>query len=198
MKEFGNLSEKAIKEYLDDNLKDPTKRDEILQKVDQLEISTIDILKAIVEEVNWTGGLSDDNGMNIPLAKYQFSVLRFPELDAEDLAELKKILEVPAKSGTISKWLEEDYKGTESKGERMTNFDWICDKFDGWETTMSSQFSYILKGSKTSLGEVLEEIDKFGIFPTSGSAYTCPTEPLTCVLVRKKRSPSLYRSRLAY
>lgn len=51
-KTFGNLSAETIKEYLDDNLIDKSKSAQILQYVDSLSISTIDILKSIVEEVN--------------------------------------------------------------------------------------------------------------------------------------------------
>lgn len=45
IKEFGNLSTKAVNEVIDDNLSDPALKIDILKLVDTLEISTIDILR---------------------------------------------------------------------------------------------------------------------------------------------------------
>lgn len=53
--EFGNLEPNVISELLDDTLKDKSCKDELMSFIDTLEISTIDILKAIVEEVNIFG-----------------------------------------------------------------------------------------------------------------------------------------------
>ena len=55
VKEFGNLAKEIVEEYLDDNLKDNSNRELLLEYIDTLTISTIDILKAIVEEVNIHG-----------------------------------------------------------------------------------------------------------------------------------------------
>ena len=51
-KTFGNLQPAVIKEYLDDHLNNKEYAHEILEFMDSLEISTIDILKSIVEELN--------------------------------------------------------------------------------------------------------------------------------------------------
>ena len=51
-KSFGNLQPEVIKEYLEDNLKDKKYIPEIIEFMDSLAISTIDILKSIVEELN--------------------------------------------------------------------------------------------------------------------------------------------------
>lgn len=52
VKNFGNLSLEAINAYIDDNLNDKSYKDTIVNFIDSLEISTIDILKAIVDEIN--------------------------------------------------------------------------------------------------------------------------------------------------
>lgn len=59
--EFGNLQPKAVKDYLDDNLliEYADQRESILEQIDLLEISTIDILKALVDEVNIHGHLPE-------------------------------------------------------------------------------------------------------------------------------------------
>ena len=54
-KHFGNLSIDTVNEYLDDTLKDSGARQEIVDYIDSLSISTIDILKAVVNEVNIHG-----------------------------------------------------------------------------------------------------------------------------------------------
>ena len=55
IKKFGNLSIKTVEEYLDDALLVPEAREGIIEFIDSLSISTIDILKTIVNEVNIHG-----------------------------------------------------------------------------------------------------------------------------------------------
>lgn len=55
VKEFGNLDLGTVNEYLDDELKIPEARQNLLSFIDSLAISTIDILKAITSEVNIHG-----------------------------------------------------------------------------------------------------------------------------------------------
>lgn len=51
-KNFGNLDIKIVDEYLEDNLHDKSFKKEIMEFIDTLKISTIDILKSITDEVN--------------------------------------------------------------------------------------------------------------------------------------------------
>lgn len=51
-KTFSNLPIKVVKEYLKDNLKYSKFTDDIIDYVDTLQISTIDILKTIIEDIN--------------------------------------------------------------------------------------------------------------------------------------------------
>lgn len=55
IKEFGNLSKEAAEEYIDENLQDNSAKQTIMEFIDTLTISTIDILKSIVSEVNIHG-----------------------------------------------------------------------------------------------------------------------------------------------
>jgi hypothetical protein len=79
VREFGNLDRKIVEEYLDDNLTDQKNRDELIDYVDTLSISTIDILKSIVEEVN-IHGITDflrmKNSFNVSTAVYNYRVIR--------------------------------------------------------------------------------------------------------------------------
>ena len=79
VKHFGNLSINTVNEYLDDALECKEAREEILEYIDTLTISTIDILKTIVNEVNIHGmeGLKRaKNYFNVQTNEYHYSCLR--------------------------------------------------------------------------------------------------------------------------
>lgn len=79
VKHFGNLSMDTVNEYLDDALECTEAREEILEFIDSLTISTIDILKTIVNEVNIHGmeGLRRaKNYFNVQTNEYHYSCLR--------------------------------------------------------------------------------------------------------------------------
>ena len=79
VKHFGNLSMDTVNEYLDDALECTEAREEILEFVDSLTISTIDILKTIVNEVNIHGmeGLRRaKNYFNVQTNEYYYTCLR--------------------------------------------------------------------------------------------------------------------------
>jgi broad-specificity NMP kinase len=79
VKHFGNLSMNTVNEYLDDALECAEAREEILEFVDSLTISTIDILKTIVNEVNIHGmeGLRRaKNYFNVQTNEYHYTCLR--------------------------------------------------------------------------------------------------------------------------
>lgn len=99
IQEFKNLPLKAISDFIDDNLIDKSKKDRVLQEVDLLEISTIDILKAIVEEVNIFGDLDEANLLNIPKAKYIFDVAEFEGCNKSSIQALKLLMTLTRKSG---------------------------------------------------------------------------------------------------
>lgn len=79
LKEFGNLEEEVVLEYLNDNLEDKKYTEDVLSFIDTLEISTIDILKSIVEEINLFGFDKFEQtrqDFNIKTAYYEYSVYR--------------------------------------------------------------------------------------------------------------------------
>lgn len=55
VKEFKNISKTLIDEYMNDNLIDKTAGEDIINYIDSLEVSTIDILKTVVQEINIHG-----------------------------------------------------------------------------------------------------------------------------------------------
>jgi hypothetical protein len=74
---FEDLPEKLVKDYISDNLKNQDLAPDVMDLVNSLEISTIDILKTIVEEINIHGHLGEDDikFLNIPRKDYTFEVL---------------------------------------------------------------------------------------------------------------------------
>jgi len=79
VREFGNLEEKVVREYLKDNLHDQEATEELVGYVDTLTISTIDILKTIVEEVNIHGidkFLEVKKFFNVKTATFDYRMVR--------------------------------------------------------------------------------------------------------------------------
>lgn len=187
IRKFGNLSEKAVNEYIDDNLRYPDKRKDILELVDLLEISTIDILKNIVEEVNIHGSIVEDSYLNIPKANYVFDIIRFRDCNEERTKEIKECFR---DIRDVSSWLKE-----KSKDKDMTNEDWIYERYSGYVTKITSPFPNLWKGCNISGdGEILETPGKDGFF-----IYKCfdyDKEEFLCKIIGQRNNPSLYRGGL--
>lgn len=186
IKQFGNLTPEAINEFLEDNLHDMGKKDMILQAVDLLEISTIDILRSMVDEVNIHGDLGGDNQiLNVPKANYVFKVILFPDSDPSSREKLREVFTPHIKKGDVEDWFN-------SQEDGGTVSDLIYDKYDGYITNLTSKFCTLYKGSETNLGEVLEEPDKDGwvvvSFPGGSNRL--------CLILGQKSSPSLYAGKL--
>lgn len=74
---FGNLDISVVKAYLNDFLKDKSCINELIEFIDTLTISTIDILKTIVEEVNCHGieSFRKSKGfLNVTPEEYNYSL----------------------------------------------------------------------------------------------------------------------------
>lgn len=194
--EFGNLLPKAVKDYLDDNLlpQYANQRKSILKQVDLLEISTIDILKALVDEVNIHGCLPDTQCLNIPTAKHAFEILEFYYVTEFD--RYKEVKAFIAKhmqdddSTSISEWLHKAQKANKKK----TNEDLLEDKFDSvYIATLTTQSPTLTRELSTSRGIIETEPNADGYF-LMRDRYEDSTH--LCLLLRKKNNPSLYRGTL--
>lgn len=102
VKTFGNLDLKVVKAYLDDNLEDKACYDEVVEFIDSLSISTIDILKTIVNEIN-IHGINDfrksKSFFNVKTNEYNYQVyisrLSSREYDS-DIETGNKIFTIPS------------------------------------------------------------------------------------------------------
>ena len=198
IKEFGNLTITAINDYIEDNLIDKNKRSEILEVLDSLEISTIDILKAIVDEVNVHGEIAEENILNIPIAKCRFEMAYFDDINVDKRDDIKNFIRSRLrKNETIAEWLGGRTK--EDGGTFKDNIDYIDDEFNGSCFTRNIvSNSHILKeGSKIDDGELKEDPDKDGFAILKDiDLYTDEEEEKLCCVIRSYNSPSLYRGKL--
>ena len=79
VRKFGNLELKTVEEYLDDALEVPEARQELIDFIDTLTISTIDILKTIVNEVNihgMDGLMRAKEFFNVSTLEYHYTCIR--------------------------------------------------------------------------------------------------------------------------
>ena len=131
IKEFSNLSAKAVNDVIDDNLNDISLKDDVLKVVDSLEISTIDILKAIIDECNIMGSVPSDSTLNIPKAKYKIQIISFDNLELKFHRELQDyIINHLAADESVINWLQKVI-GTDEKGKKFKkNLDLIEEMYD--------------------------------------------------------------------
>ena len=193
IKQFSNLTPSAINEYIKDNLVDKTKTDVVLKTVDTLEISTIDILKAIIDEVNIHGDINEHSLLNIPKARHKVDVVKFYGLDMERKDELIAFLAESIPEGMAMKeWLNQKVSG---KGKnRNSNREMLNQKFNMscWVMQIATSSPYLHKGMQTSAGEIVEDVDSHGYFLVSD--YN--DEEYLCRILNYRNAPSLYRGAL--
>ena len=194
IKQFGNLTAKAVADYIKDNLLDLCKTDMILDIVDVLEISTIDILKSIVDEVNIHGEINENSLLNIPKANYKIDVIRFDDVPKSQFDELKSFIKGNLAPGeSIGQWLNK--ASTDSNGERKNNRELIDEKFnaDSYSMQIASRYPMLMKEQDTRIGLILEQPDIDGFFTVKNS--WSDLEELCCILSYHD-APSLYRGGL--
>lgn len=194
IKQFGNLTSKAVEDYIEDNLEDKSMRQGILELVDSLVISTIDILKSIVDEVNIHGEIPDGKMLNIPKADYHFDVARFNNLDCDQIEDVKAyIIKRLTKNDTVGAWLRKERRvKTEVGQEVKSNEDILRSEFDCWvyRDTIPSAHSILMVDQPVRGGIIISEPDKYGFFKVH-SDYRDDDE-LYCV-IGEHAAPSLYR-----
>lgn len=194
--EFSNLLPEAIEEYLKDNLRPDMvdQKEKILQQIDLLEISTIDILKALVDEVNIHGQLPEKPCLNIPVAKFAYEILKFHYLENVDAkTEVMNYIRSKMAESNYSSMNEWINKWESNDGEKDA-VDLLSDKF-GYVSihTMTSTSSSLWRDTNTSMGTITSEPDADGFF-LMRSRYD--DSDSLCYLLKKKESPSLYRGML--
>lgn len=194
IKEFGNLSAKAVNEVIDDNLSDISLKADILKLVDTLEISTIDILRTIIEECNIMGEVPSDKVLNIPKAKFKLRIIGFDELEENYHQEVKNLIkEQLGKNETVAEWLMKAADGQDEIKEGNRNKDVLESKYDCriFFRTYSSVSPVPYVGLQLSYGTVASNPDPLGFFTIDNGGHYDDLE-LNCI-VSNGNIPSLYR-----
>ena len=198
IQKFGNLTEKAVADYVKDNLKDQSKTPLVMNTVDLLDFSTIDILKAIVRYVNIFGEIDEKCPLNIPRANYKFDIIAFFSLPKEDHKEIKEAIHAAKENGkTVLQWWNQSWTDPDSPEEKdLTNEDYVRRTFDCYadDTIITSHYSSLIRGQHTRIGDIVEEVDEDGFFVVK----TDSDNEVLCVITSYYDAPSLYRGRLLY
>ena len=102
VKEFGNVSNKAVEEIIEDKLIDKSRKPELMAEIDKLTFSTIDIIENLIFEFNIHGNIIDGNVFNIPQKSYRKVFLKIDLkvyvghrkslVDFEGILELSRML----------------------------------------------------------------------------------------------------------
>lgn len=194
IKQFSNLTIKAVNDYIEDNLIDKSLRGRILGIIDKLSISTIDILKSIVEEANIYGELPDDILLNLPRMDRRYKIIRFGALEPGLITTVRSYIASRLKPGeSVSKWLYRDKDGRRvytSNANMLTDI-YPCRLID---QTVTRKEKAITNGSKYDDGDkILSEPDEHGFFEvTDGDS---DMRELCCLEI-DYGIPSLYEGRL--
>ena len=187
VKQFGNLELDVINEVIADTLEDKSLSDGLIKLVNSLEISTIDILKSLIEECNITGRIPDPNLFNVPLSNLKLRLLRFSDLDEVRFEDVEKfIVENNPESMPIEQWMDikKDDGKDDSTWQSFIEKEFKCDIR---KESVSSRDNVVMKGGKLGYHKVITEPDKYGFF--SWEYYG--DEELLCYIGFTDR-PSLY------
>lgn len=187
-KSFGNLQPEVVIEYLNDNLNDKSKVKEIVEFIDTLEISTIDILKCIVEEVNIHNCPISEfkHFINVETAKYVYdSDYIWYERDEPHSIELfKKTL---AKVGTSGL----DTDGNEHQSLTKKDLD-----IDTTRLNCTKPIEYLVPGEELSyMGSIISPLneDNIIIIEDNSNGDVCYIK-----INNINKKPSLYRNSFAF
>lgn len=186
IKEFGNLPEKTIYKYLDDNLKDPSMRKTVLRTIDSLAYATIDILKSVVEEVNFRGVTGESSLLNLPKESTKFDALVLSR-ERHEFTRIKAYIKSKISHNiTAAQWLQ----GVD--GRRNPRIDSL--HMNVFFDYISAESRTLYAGLETDGGDIiLEEPDENGFF-IKKREYS--NEESLCILLKTYDSPSLYKGRL--
>ncbi len=190
IKEFQNLSAKAVNDVIDDNLIDRSLKDRVLKLVDSLSISTIDILKTIIEECNITGNLESESLLNVPKEKYRISIIQFEGLERDCHSMLKEFIKKHCLTSTnVEVWLAKPADGMNN----VRNRNIIEKKFDCRVVTryQINETPYVHCGQEICGHEIATcEPDILGFF-LSENEYDGGTT--LCCMGSAGITPSLYK-----
>ena len=194
IKQFSNLTIKAVNDYIEDNLIDKSLRAQVVRILDKLSISTIDILKSLVEEANIYGDLPEDTFLNLPKSYGRYKIIRFSGLDPGLISTVRNYIVSRLNPGeTVAKWLYRDVDGTR---QYTDNAETLTDRYslrlNNYIVTRKERA--ITNGYKYDDGDkMISEPDEYGFFEVMDG--DSDMRALCCVEI-DYGIPSLYEGRL--
>ena len=219
VKTFGNLDLRVVKAYLDDNLEDKSCASEVIEFIDSLTISTIDIVKTIVNEINIHGIESfrhSKSFFNVKSTTYNYQVYMSdinPRIFIEDQQK-------PTKAFTLDRFMELVKKKQEWEDSRIyrysmsqEEFDKKCQIFEDYRRTSpfpniyyktfdsADKFSVLHEGSSTEWGTVIKVDKDKNVIVTQDTDLDYPEENSIRFIyfINPNAKPSLYnKDRLIY
>lgn len=222
IKKFISLPPETVQEIIDDLLQDKTKLAEVKDIINTLSISTIDIVRSVIEEFNEFGSILDRESFNLPLAPYSFEILTFDdELTYNDLERVTKVIsELVPKSSNIYSWLHENSSEPDNEREYAANPKYgniikevmkesdegytvnerlLCKALnlnsDGYAAsplTLTASSPVLYRGLETSRGTIMEEPDKNGFFLLRRTNYMDTPITSLCLIVKETGTSYLY------
>lgn len=194
IKQFSNLTIKAVNDFIEDNLIDKSLRAQVVRILDKLSISTIDILKSLVEEANIYGDLPDDTFLNLPRSYGRYKIIRFGGLEPGQISTVRNYIVSRLNPGeSVAKWLYRDVDGTR---QYTDNAETLTDRYSFRLTnsTVTRKEKSITNGYKYDDGDkMISEPDEYGFFEVMDGDSDMRT--LCCVEI-DYGIPSLYEGRL--
>lgn len=190
-KTFGNLQPEVVQEYLDDNLKNKKYTQEIIEFIDSLAISTIDILKAIVDELNIHDIplASFKNFFNVETAKYSWNLKVKTIYDSEDEEDGEY---------TVEKF-KKDLSRIGKKEKNDDDKEYVVREYhigvNSRKANTSSNITFLRVGDMFgSFGSITKPINEDGILATEDD-YGCK---YFIKVLNIESKPSLYRGELCF
>lgn len=199
IQEFKNLPAQAVREYIDDNLVNTSQKSKILEEVDLLEISTIDILKVLVEEANIMGDIEGSGSLlNIPRARYSFDIAYFEGLTMDDVNKVNEVIRANKKDDeSLYDWFT---SYTKIEGDNISNTDILEKIIEGcgccYTRKVTSSVYKFFKDDQFSDGVVLSEPTPEGFFMVKRMYYE--DEEVLALILKQRSNPSLYRGGLVF
>ena len=142
-KEFYNLSVDVISNYIDDNLKRPERKRDILKFLNELNECTIDIIQAIVKEINMFNSSIEkiQDYMNLNTRKFEYHCYKFDNRYQSREDEITKIDDFIALCKRI---------GSSGEDNRGNHKDYLMYNDLGLETEFSD---FVYKFSDLEVGD---------------------------------------------
>lgn len=130
-KEFNDIDINVLSNYIDDNLIDKSRKSEILKFLDQLKNCTIDIVKAVIEEINLHNCSINTivDYMNLVKKDYEYRCIYIRRNDCDSIDEF---IERSSKIGSSGEDRWGNYRTYLTSNDLGFSVDYIClfDKFE--------------------------------------------------------------------